>query len=84
MKSYRCDDWSRLAGADVEIRVRGNVVRSGVVDVVMPDATILWLAADYNGNRPLRISRRIRSLGLPRRSTFSTHPLFNFQIPGRY
>jgi hypothetical protein len=53
MKSYRWDDWSRLAGAEVEIHKRGRLVRSGVVDAVMPDATILWLAADCNGNRTL-------------------------------
>jgi hypothetical protein len=53
MKSYRCDDWSRLAGAKVEIHRGGHLIRTGVVDAVMPDATILWLAADYNGNRAL-------------------------------
>lgn len=53
MKSYRCDDWSCLAGAKVEIHKLGHLVRAGVVDTVMPDATILWLAADQNGNRAL-------------------------------
>jgi hypothetical protein len=53
MKSYRCDDWSRLAGAEVEIHRLGRLVRAGVVDAVMPDATMLWLAADHNGNRAL-------------------------------
>ncbi len=53
MKSYRCDDWSSLAGATVEMHRRGQLVRSGVVDAVTHDASILWLAADYNGNRAL-------------------------------
>lgn len=53
MKSYRCDDWSRLTGAEVEIHRRGHLVRTGIVAAVMPDATILWLAADHNGNRAL-------------------------------
>ena len=51
MKSYRCDDWSRLVGVEVEIHRRVLLVRAGVVDAVMPDATMLWLAADHNGNR---------------------------------
>ena len=53
MKSYRCDDWNRLTGAKVEIHKRGQFVRAGIVDAVMPDATVLWLAADHNGNREL-------------------------------
>lgn len=38
---------------EVEIRMRGRFVRAGVVDAVMPDATVLWLAPDHNGNRTL-------------------------------
>ncbi|WP_181037312.1 hypothetical protein [Arthrobacter sp. 4R501] len=53
MKSYRCDDWNRLAGAKAEIHRRGQLVRAGVVDAVMPDATMRWLVADHNGNRAL-------------------------------
>jgi hypothetical protein len=53
MKSYRCDDWSRLAGTEIEIYRHGQVVRAGVVDTVMPDATMLWLASDHSGNRAL-------------------------------
>jgi hypothetical protein len=53
MKSYQCNDWNRLTGVKVEIHKRGQLVRVGVVDAVMPDATVLWLAADYNGNREL-------------------------------
>ena len=50
MKSYRCDDWSRLAtGVNVEIHRRGRLFRAGVVETVMPDATMLWLSADHNG-----------------------------------
>jgi hypothetical protein len=53
LKSYRCDDWSGLTGAEVEIHRRGKLVRAGTVDAVMPDNSILWLAADYNGSRQL-------------------------------
>lgn len=53
MKSYRCYDWSRLTGAKVEIRRHGHLVRGGTVDAVMPNETILWLAADHNGSREL-------------------------------
>lgn len=53
MKSYRCDDWSHLAGAKIEIYRRGRPVRAGVVDAVMPDGTLLWLAGDHNGSRTL-------------------------------
>lgn len=54
MKSHRrCDDWSRLAGAKIEIHRHGHLVRAGIVDAVMPDDTILWLAADHNRNREL-------------------------------
>jgi hypothetical protein len=53
MKSYRCDDWRRLAGAKVEIHRHGQLVRAGLVDAVMPDDSMLWLAADHNGNRAL-------------------------------
>ena len=53
MKSYRCHDWSVLAGLEVEIRANGQVVRTGVVEIVMPDAAMLWLSSDHNGNRTL-------------------------------
>jgi hypothetical protein len=53
MKSYRCEDWSRLGGAEIEVRRHGELVRAGVVDAVMPDAKMLWLASDHNGNRAL-------------------------------
>lgn len=53
MKTYRCDDWSRLIGAEIEIHKRGQLVRTGNVDAVMPDNSILWLAADHNGTREL-------------------------------
>ena len=53
MKSYRCRDWSVLAGMEVEIRMNGHVVRTGVVEIVMPDAKMLWLSSDHNGSRTL-------------------------------
>jgi hypothetical protein len=53
MKTYRCDDWSRLTGAKIEIHKRGQVVRTGTADAVMPDNSIIWLAADHKGTREL-------------------------------
>ena len=53
MKTYRCDDWSRLTGAKIEIQKSGKVVRTGTVDAVMPDNSIIWLATDHNGTREL-------------------------------
>jgi hypothetical protein len=53
MKSYRCDDWSRLPGTEVEVHRRGKLIRSGVVDAVTPDSAMVWLSADHNGSRAL-------------------------------
>lgn len=39
-------DWGRLLGQHVEVRLNGTFLRSGVVDTVMPDNSILWLAAE--------------------------------------
>jgi hypothetical protein len=46
-------DWNRLIGVPVEIRQYGRVVRSGVVDDVMPDSSMLWLMADSAHGRTL-------------------------------
>jgi hypothetical protein len=53
MKTYRCDDWSRLTGVKIEIQKGGQVVRTGTADAVMPDNSIIWLAADHKGTREL-------------------------------
>lgn len=44
--SSREDDWSRLEGAYVEIRQYHKAVRTGIVDTVAPDTTMLWIAQD--------------------------------------
>lgn len=38
-------DWLRTLGQYVEIRWHGKTVAQGTVDAVMPDSSILWLAA---------------------------------------
>lgn len=38
--------WQRTVGQLVEIRRDGTSLRSGVVEAVMPDDSILWIAAD--------------------------------------
>lgn len=45
--SMHCtDQWQALAGEVVEVRLGGQLYRTGVVDDVMPDRSGLWLARD--------------------------------------
>ena len=54
MKSYRCDDWSGLPlGVHIEIRRRGIMIRTGAVETVTTDGTLLCLSTDHNGTRAL-------------------------------
>lgn len=46
MTEYRHDDWSLLLHTPVEIRHDGLPIRTGVVDAVMPDSSVLWIAAE--------------------------------------
>lgn len=39
-------DWQRTLGQYVEIRIKGETVRRGLVDAVMPDNSILWISAE--------------------------------------
>lgn len=39
------DQWQSLIGETVEVRLRGEVYRQGLVDDAMPDASGLWIAA---------------------------------------
>lgn len=39
-------DWLPLVGEFVEIRLAGQPIRTGTVDAVTTDNSILWLAAD--------------------------------------
>lgn len=45
-RMYRTDEWQCLTGKEVEVRLFGKLYRRGIVDMVMPDASALWLAAD--------------------------------------
>jgi hypothetical protein len=47
---HRCDEWSKLLGAHVEIRKNGAALRTGVVKAVMPNQSALWLG--MIGNNP--------------------------------
>lgn len=40
------DQWQSLAGTVVEVRIRGELYRHGLVDAAMADASGFWLAAD--------------------------------------
>jgi len=53
MKQYPRDAWHRLTNAPVEIRRHGEVVRCGTVEDVMPDSSIIWVAADHEHPRAL-------------------------------
>jgi hypothetical protein len=39
-------DWQRALGQFVEVRRHAEIVRTGMVDDVMPDNSILWVSAD--------------------------------------
>ncbi|WP_079598235.1 hypothetical protein [Arthrobacter sp. P2b] len=39
-------DWHGAIGQFVEIRQHGKVLRTGVVEAVMADESILWISAD--------------------------------------
>lgn len=45
MELHAQPDWQRALGQSVEIRRNTEVIRSGVVEAVMPDNSILWIAA---------------------------------------
>ncbi|MDI3210868.1 hypothetical protein [Arthrobacter sp. AL12] len=49
----RHDDWARLIGATVEIRRRGDPVRTGLVDHATRDSNVLWLAQEGNSPRKM-------------------------------
>lgn len=38
-------DWQRALGQHVEVRRHGEIVRTGTVEDVMPDNSILWISA---------------------------------------
>lgn len=43
MKHHHTTDWTKLAGAHIEIRTQGRLVDTGYVDCVTADGAILWL-----------------------------------------
>lgn len=46
-------NWSRLVGATVEIRRDKRLVRTGIIEHVMPDSSALWIAADATNQRAI-------------------------------
>jgi hypothetical protein len=46
--SEATDDWLQLVGCWVELRSGGSVVRTGEVEVVAEDSSVMWLK--FNGN----------------------------------
>ena len=53
MNRYEHTGWEGLAGAVVEIRQDGQIVRTGIVDDAMPDGSAIWIAPD--STHPRRI-----------------------------
>lgn len=49
-------DWWRLKGALVQIRMDEEVVATGLVDSVMPDSSVLWLAAESTRSRRMYVA----------------------------
>ena len=47
------EDWVPLLGQEISIVLRGHEVRNGVVDAVMPDGSILWIAAEATTPRAM-------------------------------
>lgn len=39
-------DWQRTLGQYVQVRRHGEIVRSGTVEDVTPDSSILWISVD--------------------------------------
>ena len=51
LKPYR--NWSQLVGEHVEVWLEGEYIRNGRVEDVMPDDSILWVAAEGARTRQL-------------------------------
>lgn len=51
--SHRHTEWVLLTNALVEIRHHGATIRTGVVEAVMPDSSMVWIAADAAHPRQL-------------------------------
>lgn len=52
--SYHLEsNWSDLVGEEIQIRLRGRRVRTGVVDAASRDGRFLWVAAHGNDSRIL-------------------------------
>ena len=46
-------DWQRALGQLVEVRRHGQVIRTGTVDTVMPDNSILWISTNGTHQREM-------------------------------
>jgi len=46
-------EWSLLINTFVEIRLHGQVIRTGFIEDAMPDSSALWVAADRHGPRQM-------------------------------
>lgn len=45
MTLQKQDDWVPLLGQEIRVLHSGKEIRAGIVDAVMPDGSVLWIAA---------------------------------------
>jgi hypothetical protein len=66
-------NWQRLLGQHVEVRRNGETVRTGTVEAVMPDNSILWISA--NGVYPRQMVERANGSEVYARYPWDAPPL---------
>lgn len=64
-------DWHRALGQHVEIRRDGKPVRTGIVEAVMPDASLLWISAEGPNTRQM----------LSREDGYSVYTRYKWTLP---
>jgi hypothetical protein len=70
MMHRRIEDWCTLEGANVEIRLQGDVVCSGFVDAVTDDGKILWVQSTVDGRRLFEKAAFFQAWALEERTGF--------------
>ncbi|VXB05061.1 hypothetical protein ARTHRO9AX_10315 [Arthrobacter sp. 9AX] len=59
---HRQHDWLPVLGQEVQIKLDGSVVRTGLVDGVTNDGAIIWIAA--HGATPRAMFERARGFSV--------------------
>jgi hypothetical protein len=74
-------DWQRAMGQFVEIRQDGRTLRTGVVEAVMPDSSILWISVD--GTHPREMVERADGKQVFARYSWDPSPSSSLSTPGQ-